>query len=38
VGDILISEAHLEEAKANPNIEILGEPEYMNFDENGNLW
>ncbi|MPN16290.1 hypothetical protein SDC9_163628 [bioreactor metagenome] len=38
VGDILISEAHLEEAKANPNIEILGEPEYMPFDENGNLW
>ena len=36
--DILISEALLEEAKANPNIEILGEPEPMTFDTEGNLF
>ncbi len=28
----------LEEAKNNPNVEILSEPEAWPFDENGNLW
>jgi hypothetical protein len=35
---IRISEAMLDEAKANPKIEILGDPEPWPFDENGNLW
>ncbi len=35
---MLISECLLEEAEANPNIEILSEAEYMRFDENGNLF
>lgn len=35
---IEISEALLEEAAANPNIEILGEPQSFPFDENGNLF
>ena len=37
IRDILISEAMLEEANQNPAIEILGEPEEMAFDTNGNL-
>ena len=36
--EIYISEAMLEEAKNNPNVEILSEPEAWPFDENGNLW
>lgn len=36
--DIEISESMLENARNNPNIEILGEPKEMIFDENGNLW
>lgn len=35
---IEISEDMLEEARNNPNIEALGEPEDWKFDENGNLW
>lgn len=35
---LFISECLLQEAKANLNIEILSEPEYMNFDEYGNLF
>ena len=35
---IMISEAMLEEARANPNIIIEGEPEYMEFNCEGNLW
>jgi len=35
---IEVSEAHLEEAKNHPHLEIVGEPEEMPFDENGNLW
>ena len=35
---ILISEAMLEEARNHPDIEILGVPEHMCFDENGNLF
>jgi len=34
---LLISEALLDEARANPSIEILGEPAYLPFDNNGNL-
>lgn len=33
---ILISEGLLEEAKKNPQIRILGEPEEMKFDQDGN--
>ena len=36
--EIEISEAMLEEARSNPNIEILSEPTPWPFDENGNLW
>ncbi len=35
--EIYISEAHLDEAKINPNIKILSDPEEFPFDENGNL-
>lgn len=35
---MFISECLLEEAKANSNIEILSEPEYMSFNECGNLF
>ena len=35
---IEISEALLEEASANPDIEILGEPKPFPFDEDGNLF
>lgn len=38
VGELLISEALLEEAKTMPEIEILSQPAYMEFDENGNLF
>ena len=34
---ILVSEAHLEEVKKHPDMEILEEPRYLNFDEKGNL-
>ena len=36
--EIYISEAMIEEAKKNPAVEIIGEPEDWGFDENGNLW
>lgn len=35
---IYISEAMVEEAKRNPNLEIVGEPEEWSFNEQGNLW
>lgn len=38
IGEIWISESMMEDARKNPNIEILSEPELMPFDENGNLW
>ncbi len=38
IEEIYISEAMLEEAKQNPNVEILSEPEDWGFDEEGNLW
>ena len=38
VDEIWISEALLEEAKANPKIEILSEPADFDFDEAGNLF
>ncbi|HWR45102.1 lactate racemase domain-containing protein [Sporomusa sp.] len=37
LGEILISEALLEEAQANPDIEICGDPTEMQFDDAGNL-
>ncbi|MDR3565411.1 MAG: hypothetical protein P4N59_28795, partial [Negativicutes bacterium] len=37
MGDIYISESLLEEAKANPNIEILSGPIDMRFDAEGNF-
>ena len=36
--EILISEALIDEANAHPKMKVIGEPEYMQFDENGNLW
>lgn len=38
VGEIEISESLLEEARRNPNIEILGEPHDWQFDASGNLF
>lgn len=37
LGEIWISEAMLEEAKQNPQIEIMSEPKDFPFDENGSL-
>lgn len=37
LNEIYISEALLDEAKTNPQIEILGEPEPFKYDENGDL-
>jgi hypothetical protein len=36
--EIWISEALLPEVKANPNVEILSEPENWPFNDSGNLW
>ncbi|MFY0544093.1 lactate racemase domain-containing protein [Brevibacillus sp. H7] len=38
LGEIEISEALLDEAKANPDVEILTEPFHWEFDRNGNLF
>lgn len=38
IDEIYISEAHLNEAKNNPYVKILGEPEEFDFDEDGNLF
>ncbi len=38
IGEILVSEALVEQAKKTPGMEVIGEPEYMKFDENGNLF
>lgn len=38
IEDILISEAMMEEAEKNPNIEILAEPEELSFNKDGNLF
>lgn len=35
--NILVSEAHLDEVRQHQDMEILEEPRYLNFDENGNL-
>ena len=37
VEHLLISEALMDEARANPSVEILGEPAYLPFDNSGNL-
>ena len=36
--EIEISVGLLEQARSNPDIEILSDPYEMNFDENGNLF
>ncbi len=38
IGEIWISESMLEDARKNPDIEILSDAEPMPFDEDGNLW
>lgn len=38
IGEILLSESYYEYAKECNDIEVLTEPEYMNFDEYGNLF
>ncbi|BDF57404.1 hypothetical protein CE91St36_02210 [Christensenellaceae bacterium] len=38
IEQIYISQALMEEARANPNIEILEEPQPFAFNEEGNLW
>ncbi|MDK2808879.1 MAG: hypothetical protein PWP24_1616 [Clostridiales bacterium] len=35
---IMLSEAYYEEAKNHPNLIIESEPDYLPFDENGDLW
>lgn len=35
---IMLSETYYDEVKDNPDIEILSEPQYLPFDEDGNLW
>lgn len=35
---IMLSESYYGMAKEHPDIEILSEPKYLPFDENGNLW
>ncbi len=35
---ILLSEAYYDEAKNNPNLVIESEPEFLNFNKDGNLW
>ncbi|MDD3368202.1 MAG: lactate racemase domain-containing protein [Lachnospiraceae bacterium] len=35
---IMLSEAYYEEVKNNSHLEIESEPEYLPFDENGDLW
>lgn len=35
---IMLSEAYYEEVKNNPNLVIESEPEYLSFDEEGNMW
>jgi len=35
--EIWISEAMIPEAMANPNVEILSQPEYLSFNDEGNL-
>lgn len=37
LGEIWVSEAMLDEARANPDLEVLGAPEAFCFNENGNL-
>lgn len=38
MGYLWVSDALLDEVKSNPNIEILGQPEPLPFNEEGNLW
>ncbi len=38
MGYIWVSEALLDEVKSNPNMEIIGQPKSLPFNEDGNLW
>lgn len=38
MGEIWVSEALVDEVRANPQMEIMGEPRELPFDESGNLW
>ena len=38
IGEIYISEAHLAEARQNPDLEVLSGPHEWAFDQNGSLW
>jgi len=38
LGELMISESLLEEARAMPNVTILSDPFELNFNEQGNLW
>ena len=38
LGEIYISENLIDEAKKDKRLEIVGEPAYFSFDENGNLF
>jgi len=38
LAEIMLSESYLEEIKKIPELEKTGEPEYLPFDENGNLF
>ena len=35
---IMLSEAYYDQVKQMPNITIESEPEYLKFNENGDLW
>jgi hypothetical protein len=35
---IMLSEAYYDEMKNYPNLEVLSEPEYLEFNEEGDLW
>jgi hypothetical protein len=35
--ELQVSEALLDQVRGNPSLEIVGEPEPMRFDEQGNL-
>lgn len=38
VGEVLVGEAYLAEIEARDDLEIIGEPQEMEFDEHGNLY
>jgi hypothetical protein len=38
IGEIQVSESHIPDVSSNPNLDILSDPEPMQFDKNGNLF